>query len=147
MLFRSFELLGLENDAVMALMDAENERLISLHDSLSDELRVFVHTVDIEEGVSDSFPKVDWAGLRQHLSVGAGDSCLTEEEINLNDKLKPIKAYLSPTEHWLSYRKKSGTRKLRDEENGVSPNFIHSIDALHMRRVVLALGNSLGLRD
>lgn len=47
----------------------------------------------------------------------------------------------------LSIRKKSGERSLKEELSGVAPNFIHSLDALHMRRVVLGLSNSLKTND
>ena len=45
-------------------------------------------------------------------------------------------SYFYPYKHRLTYRQISQNRDVASEKTGVAPNFIHSLDALHMRRFV-----------
>ena len=81
-----------------------------------------------------------WKQLRAILGLQESDEVITykalKEAKHQEQDSAALRAYLYPFEHRLTYREINPNRDVAGEKTGVTPNFIHSLDALHMRRFV-----------
>jgi len=81
-----------------------------------------------------------WKQLRAILGLEESDEVITykvlKETKQQEHDVGALLSYLYPFEHRLSYREINPNRDVGSEKTGVAPNFIHSLDALHMRRFV-----------
>lgn len=115
----------------MALI--ESERL--------EQVRSLIDSEEIQQCLpEDECGEFAWKQLRAILGIEESDEVI-EYKILKETKQKEqdsaaLLSYFYPFEHRLSYREVNPNRDIASEKTGVAPNFIHSLDALHMRRFV-----------
>lgn len=120
------------HQAVRSLAQIESERFSDLLRKLTSE--------NILQAFSAETNDVDWSKLRQALSLTSGYDPVEYIELKGvqqgNQDARALLDFFFPYQRRISYQVTVHNRAVRKEKTGVAPNFIHSLDALHMRRFV-----------
>jgi len=120
------------SDLVNSMEAIENERL--------EHLRSLIVSEEIQQCLPAENGKFAWRRLRAALSLEESDEPIPYENLKESKHEEQDSAallsYFYPYEHRLSYQEIVNNRAVDREKTGVAPNFIHSLDALHMRRFV-----------
>jgi len=106
--------------------------------------RSFLELVEepkVRAACSDTYGPLPWDGLRDALglaTVSEGNKPIEYKEFKdvSGHLVDALKTYLYPYERRFSYQEINLSRDLNAERRGIAPNFVHSFDALHMRRFV-----------
>ncbi|MDP6870472.1 MAG: hypothetical protein QGI21_06855 [Candidatus Poseidoniaceae archaeon] len=124
------------------------EQWKELDEQIKEEWKEQIEMIKTDNGISLSNLSVNWKTFRSVVGIVAEDKPLLEHEINaLPDKIKrAVRRFFGTVAGGLSRRQLTSARKLRGEISGLSPNFVHSHDACHMRLVVNDLFKS-GIHD
>ena len=96
---------------------------------------------DVRSACSEAYGGLPWPELRKALglpSTKESEKPLPYDELNTisNELVDALKTYVYPYERRFSYQEISLLRDFNAERRGIAPNFVHSFDALHMRRFV-----------
>lgn len=120
------------SDLVNSMEAIETERL--------EHLRSLIVSEEIQQCLPAENGKFAWGRLRAALSLEECDEPIPYENLKESKHEEQDSAallsYFYPYEHRLSYQEIVNNRAVDREKTGVAPNFIHSLDALHMRRFV-----------
>ena len=161
--------LDAESKTLIPLDNLEMIDFSSLEGNLSEEQFAHLKThetnkfeslakVIIESGYSkdsldyDNF-SIDWSILAQEIGVGntvddiisfAGNDAENIEQIM--NVANAVREYSGTFNTYFSRQIMSNSRDIKGERRGIAPNFIHSLDACHMRMVVKALSRN-GVTD
>ena len=120
-------------DLIDSMASIESERL--------KQLRPLIASEEIQQCLpEDECGEFAWKQLRAILGLQESDEVITykvlKETKEQEQDSAALLSYFYPFEHRLSYREINQNREVSGEKTGVAPNFIHSLDALHMRRFV-----------
>jgi hypothetical protein len=96
---------------------------------------------DVRSACSDEYGGLPWPELRKALGLPSAknnEKPLSYDELNTisTELVDALKTYVYPYERRFSYQETSLLRDFNAERRGIAPNFVHSFDALHMRRFV-----------
>ena len=120
------------SDLVNSMEAIENERL--------EHLRSLIVSEEIQQCLPAENGEFAWRRLRTALSLEESDELIPyqnlKESKHEEQDSAALLSYFYPYEHRLSYQEIVNNRAVDREKTGVAPNFIHSLDALHMRRFV-----------
>ena len=123
---------GEAHASVVELENIETDRLNNLRTKLASPA--------ILNCVPEEYGGFDWKKLRSSLSLPETDDVVTYEELRdvLKDEndARALVDYFYPFDRRLTYQVIGQNRAVSKEKTAVAPNFIHSLDALHMRRFV-----------
>ena len=126
----------IDEDIINKLESHETEKLLRLVSSLNNS----DYSTDAIN--MDTFV-VDWSRLSQELEVG--DSLDDINNHDTDDENSPLAKIISDKEIpgnfnvTFSRNLLSNDRDLSAERRGIAPNFIHSLDACHMRLFMIAM--------
>ena len=115
--------------------------MASIESERLEQLRSLIDSEEIQQCLpEDECGEFAWKQLRIILGIEENDEVikykiLKETKQDEQDSAALL-SYFYPFEHRLSYREINPNRDVASEKTGVAPNFIHSLDALHMRRFV-----------
>ena len=123
---------------------AGRELIDSMASIESERLEQFRSLIASEEILQclpeDESGEVAWKQLRAVLGLEESDEVIAYDVLKKTKKdvqdSGALSSYFYPFKHLLTYREISHNRDISGEKTGVAPNFIHSLDALHMRRFV-----------
>ena len=122
-----------DRELIDSMASIESERL--------EQLRPLIDSEEIQQCLPENeCGEFAWKQLRAILGLQESDEVITykvlKETKQQEQDSAALLSYFYPFEHRLSYREISQNRDVASEKTGVAPNFIHSLDALHMRRFV-----------
>ena len=117
-------------EVIMNLKEFEVQRFNDLRSSLVNDA--------VRDAVTEEYGSISWRGLREALDLEESDEPILYPDLKdlVLDDVNALKTYFYPYNRTLSYFKKNTKRSTTDEKRGVAPNFVHSFDAMHMRRFV-----------
>ena len=117
-------------EVITNLKEFEDQRFNDLRSSLVNDA--------IRDAITDRYGSISWGALREALNLEESDEPIPYPDMKdlVLDDVNALKTYFYPYNRTLSYFKKNTKRSIIDEKRGVAPNFVHSFDAMHMRRFV-----------
>ena len=139
-------LTGLIDDELIAkLKNHEVNRLSNIENSIS-EAEIVSSAINLET------PSVDWEQLARELGVGNNvDDIInyeaSKDESGLAKVVKSVRDYAGNFNVYFSRHIFSQENDHLASKRGIAPNFIHSLDACHMRMVVNDMAISEGVTD
>ena len=139
-------LTGLIDDELIAkLKTHEVNRLSNIENAVS-EAEIVSSAINLE------IPGVDWKQLAQDLGVGNSVEDIinyeaSKDESGLAKVVKSVRDYSGNFNVYFSRHIFSQENDHLASKRGIAPNFIHSLDACHMRMVVNDMAISEGVTD
>ena len=120
------------HESVRSLVQAEAARLGNLKEKLISPAVVACFSGETGE--------VDWLALRKAMNLPSSKDPIDSKDLKgvqqFNDDARVLTDFFFPFERRISYQVIVHDRAKDKEKTAVAPNFIHSLDALHMRRFV-----------
>jgi len=114
------------------LVQLEAERFENLMGNLTSEV--------LRACFSEKTLNVDWSAIRKALDLPSSDESVDYETLRAVQKTdndaRALLDFFFPFKRRISYQVIVHNRAVSKEKTAVAPNFIHSLDALHMRRFV-----------
>jgi len=139
-------LAGLIDDELIAkLKTHEVNRLSNIENAMS-EAEIVSSAINLE------IPSVDWKQLAQELGVGNSVEDIinfeaSKDESGLAEVVKSVRDYSGNFNVYFSRHIFSQENDHLASKRGIAPNFIHSLDACHMRMVVNDMAISEGVTN
>ena len=120
------------HQAVRTLLQIEKERIGHVIQNLTSQSLVACF--------SEQTGKVDWFRLHEALGLPPSEGLIEHGALKklgkTNEDARTLADFFFPFERRISHQVIVHNRAVRREKTAVAPNFIHSLDALHMRRFV-----------
>jgi hypothetical protein len=127
-----------DGELVNSMEAIENERL--------EHLRSLIVSDEIQRCLPAEYGGFAWGELRVVLGLQESAEAIVYKDLKESKRAEQdssaLLSYFYPYEHRLSYQEIDLNRAVDREKTGVAPNFIHSLDALHMRRFVRDMGRA-----
>ena len=139
-------LAGLIDDELIAkLKTHEVNRLSNIENAIS-EAEIVSSAINLE------IPSVDWVQFARELGVGNSVEDIinyeaSKDESGLAKVVKSVRDYAGNFNVYFSRHIFSQENDHLASKRGIAPNFIHSLDACHMRMVVNDMAISEGVTD
>ena len=116
-----------------------------LHNHESNKIKSIYTALETSDYSTDSIDLenlvVDWEALANEIETGnsVGEILSSELDKDSKDVIIAVRQYSGSFNTYFSRQIMSNERDILGERRGIAPNFIHSLDACHMRMVIRGL--------